>query len=67
MILACTIKFEFLKNRKYEVLGLFILFIVGVLLISEGGEKANLIILNNPVHAMRQNNFYFSNSRFSFC
>ena len=60
MILAANKVSEFLKkNRKYEVLGLFILFIVGVLLISEGGEKANLIILNNPVHAMNKTTFYF--------
>ena len=34
---------EFLKkNRMYEVLGLFILFIVGVMLVSEGGHLAEL-------------------------
>ena len=60
MILAANKVSEFLqKNRKYEVLGLFILFIVGVMLISEGGEKADLIILNNPVHAMNKTTFYF--------
>ena len=32
---------EFLKkNRMYEVLGLFILFIVGIMLLSEGGHLA---------------------------
>ena len=29
------------------------------MLISEGGEKANLIILNSPVHAMNKTTFYF--------
>ena len=29
------------------------------MLISEGGEKANLIIFNNPVHAMNKTTFYF--------
>ena len=34
---------EFLKkNRMYEVLGLFILLIVGVMLLSEGGHLAHL-------------------------
>ena len=60
MILAANKVSTFLqKNRKYEVLGLFILFIVGIMLISEGGEKANLILLNNPVHAMNKTTFYF--------
>ena len=41
MILAANKVSEFLqKNRKYEVLGLFILFVVGVMLLTEGGEKA---------------------------
>lgn len=34
------------KNRMYEVLGLFILFIVGILLLSEGGHKAHLSFWN---------------------
>lgn len=51
---------EFLeKNRMYEVLGLFILFIVGVLLVSEGGELAHLELLGYPVHAMAKSTFYF--------
>ncbi len=34
---------EFLKkNRLYEVLGLFVLFIVGILLVSEGGHLAHI-------------------------
>mgnify|MGYP001260033461 CR=1 FL=1 len=60
MIVAANKVSNFLqKNRKYEVLGLFILFLVAVMLISEGGEKANLIILNSPVHAMNKTTFYF--------
>ena len=36
---------EFLeKNRMYEVLGLFILFIVGIMLVSEGGHLAHLTL-----------------------
>ena len=47
------------KNRLYEVLGLFILFIVGILLISEGGHKAHLSFFGHPVEAMSKTTFYF--------
>lgn len=51
---------EFLrKNRMYEVLGLFILFIVGVMLISEGGHLAHLKLFGYEVHAMAKSTFYF--------
>lgn len=51
---------EFLaKNRMYEILGLFVLFIVGVMLVTEGGELAQLNILGNAVHAMTKTTFYF--------
>jgi len=47
------------KNRMYEVLGLFILFVVGVLLVSEGGELAHLKLFGHEVHAMAKSTFYF--------
>ncbi len=47
------------KNRMYEVLGLFILFIVGILLVSEGGELAKIELFGNEVHAMAKSTFYF--------
>ena len=51
---------EFLKkNRMYEVLGLFILLIVGVMLLSEGGHLAHLKLLDEPVEAMAKTTFYF--------
>ncbi|VAV90027.1 conserved hypothetical protein-putative integral membrane protein [hydrothermal vent metagenome] len=51
---------EFLqKNRMYEVLGLFILFVVGILLLSEGGELANLSFFGYPVLPMAKSTFYF--------
>lgn len=51
---------EFLKkNRMYEVLGLFILFVVGILLISEGGHLAHIKLLGYPVEAMSKSTFYF--------
>lgn len=51
---------EFLKrNRMYEVLGLFILFIVGVMLVSEGGHLAELQLFGHHVTAMTKSTFYF--------
>ena len=47
------------KNRIYEVLGLFILFIVGIMLVSEGGHKAHLAFFGHEVHAMTKATFYF--------
>jgi len=47
------------KNRMYEVLGLFILLIVGVMLLSEGGHLAHLKFLGNKVEAMSKATFYF--------
>ena len=48
------------KNRMYEVLGLFILLIVGVMLLSEGGHKAHLTLFGSPVEPMTKTTFYFS-------
>ena len=51
---------EFLKkNRMYEVLGLFILFVVGILLVSEGGHLAHLKFFGYPVVPMSKTTFYF--------
>jgi predicted tellurium resistance membrane protein TerC len=52
---------EFLqRNRMFEVLGLFVLLIVGVMLLSEGGHLANLTFLGKyEVHAMNKATFYF--------
>lgn len=47
------------KNRMYEVLGLFVLFIVGILLVSEGGHKAELSFFGYHVEAMSKVTFYF--------
>ncbi|SNT04192.1 Membrane protein TerC, possibly involved in tellurium resistance [Ekhidna lutea] len=47
------------KNRLYEVLGLFILFLVGVMLLSEGGHLAHLKIYRNPITPMSKTTFYF--------
>jgi len=51
---------EFLKkNRLYEVLGLFILFIVGIMLVSEGGELAHVSLFGHHVEPMAKSTFYF--------
>ncbi len=47
------------KNRLYEVLGLFILFIVGIMLVSEGGHLAELTLFGHVVEPMAKSTFYF--------
>ncbi|MFY9257005.1 MAG: hypothetical protein WAO83_26365 [Fuerstiella sp.] len=47
------------KNRLYEVLGLFILFIVGIMLVSEGGHLAHLKLFGYLVEPMAKSTFYF--------
>ncbi len=51
---------EFLsKNRLYEVLGLFVLLIVGIMLITEGGHLAHIEIIGNHITPMSKTTFYF--------
>ena len=47
------------KNRMYEVLGLFILMIVGIMLLTEGGHLAHLELFGNPITPMSKTTFYF--------
>ncbi len=47
------------KNRMYEVLGLFILFLVGIMLVSEGGHLAHLKIFGSEITPMSKATFYF--------
>ena len=47
------------RNRMYEVLGLFILFVVGILLLSEGGHLAHMKLFGQEIHAMSKATFYF--------
>ncbi|MEM9938057.1 MAG: tellurium resistance protein TerC [Pseudomonadota bacterium] len=59
MILLADYVAEFLKkNRMYEVLGLFILFLVGVLLVTEGAHLAHLKLFTFPIEAMSKSSFY---------
>ncbi len=59
MVLADHVSTFLQKNRMYEVLGLFILFIVGIMLVSEGGHLAHLSLAGHPVEAMAKSTFYF--------
>ncbi len=47
------------KNRMYEVLGLFVLFVVGVMLVTEGGHLAHLRLFGNEITPMTKTTFYF--------
>lgn len=47
------------KNRAYEVLGLFILLVVGVLLVTDGGHLAHMELFGYEVDAMSKASFYF--------
>ena len=47
------------ENKLYEVLGLFVLFIVGIMLLTEGGELSELMIFGNPIEKMSKTTFYF--------
>ncbi|NNE68495.1 MAG: tellurium resistance protein TerC [Pyrinomonadaceae bacterium] len=61
MLLLADRVSEFIeRNRKYEVLGLFILLIVGVVLLGEGGHVAHLKLFGYPIEAMSKTTFYFS-------
>jgi predicted tellurium resistance membrane protein TerC len=47
------------KNRLYEVLGLFILFLVGIMLLTEAGHLSHLTLFGNTIDAMSKTTFYF--------
>ncbi|MGK0188094.1 MAG: putative tellurium resistance membrane protein TerC [Verrucomicrobiales bacterium] len=57
--LSDTVSLFLQKNRLYEVLGLFILFIVGIMLLSEGAHLAHLKFFKHEVTAMSKATFYF--------
>lgn len=61
MLLLADRVSEFIeRNRKYEVLGLFILLIVGIVLLGEGGHVAHLTLYGYKVEPMSKSTFYFS-------
>jgi predicted tellurium resistance membrane protein TerC len=47
------------KNRMYEVLGLFILLVVGIMLLTEGGHLAHLTLFGSTITPMTKTTFYF--------
>ncbi|NJO88097.1 MAG: tellurium resistance protein TerC [Chloroflexia bacterium] len=47
------------KNRMYEVLGLFILFLVGIMLMTEAGHLSHLTLFDTKIDAMSKTTFYF--------
>lgn len=47
------------KNRLYEVLGLFVLLLVGVMLTAEGGHIAHLSFFGYAVEPLSKSTFYF--------
>ena len=60
LLLADKVSDFLRRNRKYEVLGLFILLIVGVVLLGEGGHQAHLELFGFPVEPLSKTTFYFS-------
>ena len=59
LFLADRISTFLAKNRMYEVLGLFILFIVGIMLVTEGGHLAHITIFGEEIVPMSATTFYF--------
>jgi predicted tellurium resistance membrane protein TerC len=47
------------KNRMYEILGLFVLLLVGYMLLSEGGHLAELSFFGFAIEPMAKSTFYF--------
>ena len=59
LFLADRVSAFLAANRMYEVLGLFVLFIVGIMLVSEGGHLAHLKMFGYVVEPMAKSTFYF--------
>ncbi|REJ81052.1 MAG: tellurium resistance protein TerC [Acidobacteria bacterium] len=59
IVLADHVSAFLRRNRMFEVLGLFVLFIVGIMLLTEGGHLAHLKLFAQPIHAMSKTTFYF--------
>ena len=58
-LLADRVSSFLAKNRMYEVLGLFILFIVGIMLVTEGGHLAHIKLFGEEIVPMSKTTFYF--------
>ena len=60
VVLADRITVFLQKNRMYEVVGLFILLLVGVMLLSEGAHDAHLHLFGSEITAMSKGTFYMA-------
>ena len=60
LVLADSVAEFIERNRKYEVLGLFILLIVAIVLLGEGGHVAHLKLFGFPVEPISKATFYFA-------
>jgi len=60
LLLADGVTVFLQKNRQFEVLGLFVLIIVGVVLLGEGGHAADLRLFGYHVEPLSKTTFYFS-------
>ena len=60
LVLADAVADFIKRNRKYEVLGLFILLIVAVVLLGEGGHESHLTIAGFPIEPISKATFYFA-------
>jgi len=60
MVMADKVSAFLKKNRKYQVLGLFILMIVGIVLLGEGGHESKLTLFRYHVEPLSKTTFYFS-------
>lgn len=59
VVMADTVANFLKRNRMYEVLGLFVLLLVGFMLMSEGGHIAHLAFFGYPVEPLAKSTFYF--------
>lgn len=59
MVMADGVTAFLQKNRMYEVIGLFVLFLVGVMLISEGAHIAHLKLFGHDIEPLSKATFYF--------
>jgi len=60
LYLADAVSTFLTKNRQYEVLGMFILLIVGVVLIGEAGHESHMTLFGYHLEPMSKATFYFS-------
>ncbi len=59
VVMADTVANFLQKNRMYEVLGLFVLLLVGMMLMSDGGHIGHLYFFGYAIEPMAKSTFYF--------